>query len=305
MIRTQRLAANGLEFETLLDGADGAPLVLFLHGFPEYAGAWTEVLPTFADHYLAVAPNQRGYAGSSKPVGVENYRAHHLAKDMLDLAAVLSPGRPFHLVAHDWGASVGYLMAFMASAQIASFTVLNGVHPVPFQRALIEDAEQRAASQYIRFLRRDDAAALLLADDCKRVFDVLTRGFGGGAWLTPHMRAGYLTAWTQPGAMEGMVSWYKATPLVVAEPGVVVTENPLAKLDPAKVFVTPPHQLIWGMEDKALRPSSRAGLGNFCADLTVHEIADADHWIVHQKPEHVRALIRAFVDQHELRTRRA
>lgn len=296
MIRTQRLAANGLQFETLLAGADGAPLVLFLHGFPEYAGAWTDVLPAFADRYLAVAPNQRGYAGSSKPLGVESYRAHHLAKDMLELAAQLSPVRRFHLVAHDWGASVAYLMSFLAPQRIASFTVLNGVHPVPFQSALIEDAEQRAASQYIRFLRRDDSAALLLEDNCKRVLKVLTGGFGGGAWLTPEKQAGYLKAWTQPGAMEGMVSWYKATPLVVAEPGAVVVDNPLAHLDLAKVHVAPPHQLIWGMEDKALRPSARAGLGAFCADLTVHEMADADHWIVHQKPDAVRTLVRAFID---------
>ncbi len=298
MIRTERLAANGVEFETLLAGAPGAPLVLFLHGFPEYAGAWTDVLPAFGDRYLAVAPNQRGYAGSSKPAGIEHYRAHHLAKDMLELAAQLSPGRRFHLVAHDWGASVGYLMSFMAPERLASLTVLNGVHPVPFQRALIEDPEQRAASQYIRFLRRDDAAALFLENDCKRTLAVLSGGFGGGAWLTPEKRAGYLKAWTEPGAMEGMVSWYKATPLVVGEPGEAVTRSPLDGIDPAKVFVKPPHQLIWGMEDKALRPSSRAGLANFCAGLTVHEIADADHWIVHQKPEQVRTLVRAFVERY-------
>ncbi len=298
MIRTQRLTANGLEFETLLAGAEGAPLVLFLHGFPEYAGAWADVLPAFVDRYLAVAPNQRGYAGSSKPTGVEHYRAHHLAKDMLDLAVQLSPRKPFHLVAHDWGASVGYLMSFLAPQRIASFTVLNGVHPVPFQRALIEDAEQRSASQYIRFLRRDDAAPLLLKNNCGRVLEFLTRGFGGGAWLTPQKQAGYLTAWTQPGAMEGMVSWYKATPLVVPEQGETVTENPLAHLDAAKVHVTPPHQLIWGMEDKALRPSTRAGLAALCTDFTVHDIADADHWIIHQKPDAVRALVRSFVDAH-------
>jgi epoxide hydrolase 4 len=98
--------------------------------------------------------------------------------------------------------------------------------------------------------------------------------------------------------MEGMVSWYKATPLVVAEPGAAVERNPLEGMDPAKVFVQPPHQLIWGMEDKALRPSSRAGLEAFCADLTVHEVADADHWIVHQKPDQVRMLVRAFVDRY-------
>ncbi len=303
MIATRRIAANGLEFETLLAGGDGAPLVLFLHGFPEFAGAWRDILPAFGDRYFAVAPNQRGYGRSSKPAGIDTYRVPHLAKDMLDLAASLAPGRLFHLVAHDWGASVGYMMAFLAPARLASFTVLNGVHPVPFQRALIDDPAQRAASQYIRFLRRDDAAARLLADDCRRVFDILTTGFGGGAWLTPEKRAGYLEAWTQPGAMEAMVAWYKATTLVVPEPGESVAQNPISAVDPAKVRVAMPHQVIWGMQDKALLPSARAGLADLCASLEVHEVADADHWIIHQKPDLVRSLVRSFVDRNEAHPR--
>ena len=300
MIRTVRLQANGLEFETLMAGAAGAPLVLFLHGFPEYAGAWADLLPRFADKYLAVAPNQRGYASSSKPAGVENYRAQHLAKDMLELADRLSPGRKFHLVAHDWGASVGYLMSFMAAPRIASLTVCNGVHPIPFQNALIHDPEQRVASQYIRFLRRDDSAALLSANDFARLQEFLTRGFGGGRWLTEEKRQGYLAAWGQPGAMEAMVAWYKATPLVVPLPDDVVDGDPMAHLDRAAVRVRMPHQVIWGMQDKALRPATRAGLGDLCDDLVMHEIADADHWIIHQKPDEVSGLVRAFIVRHPL-----
>jgi epoxide hydrolase 4 len=297
MIRISQIAANGLEFDTLLAGAPDAPLILFLHGFPEYAGAWTDILPHFADQYLAVAPNQRGYATSSKPQGIENYRAQHLAKDMLDLAARLSPDKKFHLVAHDWGASVAYLMSFLAPHRIASFTAINGVHPVPFQRALIDDEAQRAASQYIRFLRRDDAADLLSENDFKRTFDVLARGFGAGEWLTDQKREGYRNAWSQPGAMEGMVSWYKATPLIVAEPGQPAA-NPLTKLDPAKVHVAMPHQVIWGLNDKALLPSSRGGLAAHCANLSIHDIPDADHWVIHQHPGQVCTLIRRFIDHH-------
>jgi epoxide hydrolase 4 len=298
MIRTARLVANGQDFETYLAGADDAPLVLFLHGFPEHAGAWLDILPAFADRYRAVAPNQRGYGRSSKPDGVESYRAQHLAKDMLELAAQLSPGRRFHLVAHDWGASVGYLMAFLASDRLASFTVLNGVHPVPFQRALIEDAAQREASQYIRFLRRPDAATILAADGYRRMLEILTSGFGGGAWLTPDKRAGYLAAWSEPGALEAMTAWYKATPLVVPLPGEAVTENAVYQVDPARMRVRAPHQVIWGLHDKALLASSRAGLAEFCDTLIVHDVPDADHWIVHQKPDAVRTLLRAFIDTH-------
>ena len=297
-VRTTRIVANGLEFETLSAGAADAPLLLFLHGFPEYAGAWIDLLPHFADGFHAVAPNQRGYASSSKPVGFEHYRAPHLAKDMLELAQHVSPNRKFHLVAHDWGASVGYVMSFMAPARIASFTVLNGVHPIPFQHALIHDAEQRAASQYMRFLRREDSAALLSANTFERVLEFLTRGFGGGRWMTDEKRAGYLQAWGHPGAMEGMVSWYKATPLVVPLPGEAVADDAPARMDPAMMRVRMPHQVIWGMQDKALRPVTRDGLAALCDHLVLHEVADADHWIVHQKPDEVRTLIGAFIAKH-------
>lgn len=301
MIRTARVPSNGLEFETLLAGQEGAPLILLLHGFPEYAGAWSAVLPKFADKYLAVAPNQRGYSTSSKPLGVDSYGVHLLATDMLQLAERFSSGRRFHLVAHDWGASVGYMMSFMAPQKIASFTVCNGVHPVPFQKALADDPEQRAASQYIRFLRRDDSAKILTENNCERLQQMMARGFDGGRWITDDIRKGYLKAWQQPGAMEAMVSWYKATPLVVPEMDAAVMSEQraaLAAIDLDRVRVRMPHQVIWGLRDTALLPSARKGLDALCDDLTLHEFPDADHWIIHQKPTEVTALIASFIEKH-------
>jgi epoxide hydrolase 4 len=291
---THHITANGQSIFTRTAGDPGAPFVLFLHGFPEYGGAWDHILPRFADRFYAVAPDQRGYGLTSKPVGVEHYKVQHLAADMFALADVLAPGKPIHLVGHDWGASVAYMMAFLQPQRIAKLVVLNGVHPVPFQRALISDPEQRASSQYIRFLRRDDAAGLLLADNCRRTLDFLTGGFGGGRWLTPELQQAYLTAWQQPGAMEGMVSWYKATPLLVPKPGEAVTADPLGHLNASMVRVRMPHLLLWGLEDKALRPSCREGLAGFCDDLRVVDVAGADHWIVHQQPDRVTTEIRHF-----------
>ena len=214
---------------------------------------------------------------------------------MLALADSIAPGKPIHVVAHDWGASVGYAMAFMAAKRVAKLIVLNGVHPLPFQHALINDPEQRAASQYIGFLRRDDAATLLGADNCKRMFDFLTGGFGGGRWVTDAKRACYLDAWTQPGAIEGMVSWYKATPLKVPTPGEVVTSDPLAQINPAMLRVRMLHLVLWGVEDKALRPSCRAGLEQYCDALTSIDVPGADHWIVHQQPDLVTREIKTFL----------
>lgn len=294
MITTQTIAANGQQFHTRTVGRPQAPFALFLHGFPEYGGAWDYVLPHFADAMFAAAPDQRGYGLSSRPAGVDAYRAQHLARDMLALADALAPDKPIHLVGHDWGASIAYMMAFLAPARIAKLVVINGVHPVPFQRALLDDPEQRAASQYIRFLKRPEAAELLLADGCRRGLRFLTEGFGGGRWLTEAMKARYLEEWQRPGAMEAMTGWYKASPLVVPAVGETPAVDPLARLDPAMMQVRMPHLVLWGMGDKALLPSCRAGLDAFAPGLRVVEIADADHWVVHQQPDRIVTDVRGF-----------
>ena len=294
-VQSRTIVANGQTFHVLSAGDPSAPLVLCLHGFPEFSGAWSEVLPQLAGTYYAVAPDQRGYGLSSKPEGTEPYRVQHLAKDMLALADEIAPGRPIHLVAHDWGASVAYMMAFMAPQRISKLIVLNGVHPVLFQRALINDPEQAAASQYIHFLRRDDAARLLLENNGRRLLDFLERGFGAGRWLTDAKRTGYLNAWQQPRAVEAMVNWYKATPLVIPKPGETIAADPLAHIPPGTVRVKMPHLLLWGVEDKALRPSCIEGLDAYCDSLSVRTIAGADHWIVHQQTDHIVREIKAFL----------
>ena len=297
-MQARHVDANGQYFETFTWGSADAPPLLFLHGFPEHALAWEEIATAFADRFFCIAPNQRGYGRSSKPADVDDYRVQHLAKDMLALVEALAPGRRSHVVAHDWGGSVAYMMAFLASQRLATLTVANGVHPLPFQRAIIQDPEQREASQYIRFLRRDDAAALLSADNFRRLLRFVTEGFGGGAWLTDAKRAGYLAAWSEPGALEAMVAWYKATPLLVPLPGETVAADPLAHINPAMVRVRMPHLLLWGVEDKALRPSCHAGLDTYCDELTIRTVAGADHWIIHQRPAEVIAEIEAFLSLH-------
>jgi pimeloyl-ACP methyl ester carboxylesterase len=113
-MRHDMVRVNGIDLHVLSMGDAQAPLILFLHGFPEYSGAWDEVLPAFTNAFHAVAPDQRGYARSSKPEGVEAYRIKHLVRDILALGDHLSPERPFAIVAHDWGASVGYATAIAA-----------------------------------------------------------------------------------------------------------------------------------------------------------------------------------------------
>lgn len=289
------MAVNGIELNMRSAGDPAAPLVLFLHGFPEYSGAWDEVMPAFADRFHVVAPDQRGYARSSKPAGLEAYRVKNLVRDVLALGERLSPDRPLRLVGHDWGASVAYATAIAAPGRIAKLAVINGVHPGPFQQALIEDEAQRRASTYMHDLRDAGAEARLSADNFEPLLAMLSR-FGPQPWLTPERRAAYVEAWSPPGALTGMLNWYRASPLLVPRPGEAVDPAKVMKLDPAQLRVRMPHLVIWGMNDRALLPVSRATLPSYCDDLTVREIRDADHWVVHQRTAEVISHLRDFLN---------
>jgi epoxide hydrolase 4 len=294
-MQQQTLSVNGIDLFVRSVGDPATPLVLFLHGFPEYSGAWDEVLPAFAGEFHAVAPDQRGYARSSKPEGVEAYRIKHLVRDVLALGDRLSPGRPFAIVAHDWGGSVADATAIAAPARVSRLAVINGVHPGPFQRAQIEDDAQRRASSYIHYLRDPRAEERLSANGFEKLVGMLT-GFGRPQpWLTPERRAAYVEAWSAPGALTGMLNWYRASPLLVPQPGEAVDPAKVMKLDPAQFRVRMPHLVIWGMDDPALLPVSRATLPDYCDDLTVREVAGADHWVVHQRTDAVIGHLRDFL----------
>ena len=156
-------------------------------------------------------------------------------------------------------------------------------------------SSQRKASSYILYLRDPRAEERLSANNFEKLMGMLVR-FGPQPWLTPEKRAGYLEAWSPKGALTGMLNWYRASPLLVPKPGEAIdpASRPL-ELDPARFRIRMPHVVIWGMDDRALLPVTRAALPEYCDNLTVHEIPGADHWVVHQRTDEVIALIRGFL----------
>jgi epoxide hydrolase 4 len=294
-MRHETVAANGLEFRCLLAGDPDSPLLLLLHGFPEYSGAWEEIMERLSDEFFCVAPDQRGYGGSSKPAGVGNYAAGKLATDALGILDHYRPGgQAAALVGHDWGASVAYAAAFRAPERIGKLVIANGVHPVPFQRELAKGGAQSEASQYINWLRAEGSEDKLAADGfagLRRMLDAKM----DTSWLTPERFARYAEAWGDAGGVACMVNWYRAAPLVVPKPGETVPPENLPDIPPDAVRVRVPHLLIWGEQDGALLPECIEGLDAFCDDLTVMRMPDADHWILHQRPETCATAIREFV----------
>ncbi len=295
-MNTETIEANGLSFHCVTAGDRDAPLMLMLHGFPEYSGAWEEMMARLSPHFFCVAPDQRGYGLSWKPDGVEQYSGGKLAADAAAIIAHYRPGgRAAAVFGHDWGASVAYALAMRAPELVDRLIIANGVHPLPFQRALATDPAQGAASQYIHFLRQPDSHRKLAADDFEGVMRMLWAKMDV-SWMTPEVMAKYKAAWGQPGAMNGMVNWYRAARIAVPPPGGTLAPGDIPDLPAEAMRITMPHLLIWGMDDSALLPVSREGLEDLCDDLTLREIEGCDHWLMHQKPDEVAALMRAFLD---------
>lgn len=267
--------------------------IVFLHGFPEYWAAWKPVFTRLAGDYLIIAPDQRGYNLSDAPQRIEDYSVKKLVSDMLALTSNLLGNRKFILAGHDWGASVAYALAIGIPERLRGLVIVNGVHPVVFQRALLDDREQARASQYFHVLRASDAAERMSENGFARAFSMLEK-FSSTPWLTAEERAGYLDAWSRPGRMNAMLNWYRASPIVVPKPGEEQPEAPLAAAPAEKFAVTMPHLLIWGASDQALRPASRTGLAAFADDLRVVEIEDGDHWVIHTHGKRIASEIDRF-----------
>lgn len=293
-MKTETVHLNGHPFFLRRWGDPNLPVLLMLHGFPEYGGAWSDLAPHLADRYHCIAPDQRGYGQSWAPAEVGLYTGAELTGDMAALIEQI--GGPVTVLGHDWGAAVAYGLAMFRPDLVDKLIILNGVHPVPFQRAIASGGAQCEASQYIRFLRRDDSQDILAEND----FDRLEKLFSAKmdlSWLRDNRLDEYRTEWSRPGRMRAMVNWYKASPLRVGDPGTPLTDLPNFPVE--RMLVTCPHLLIWGDADTALLPETTDGLEEFAPDLTRVTIPGADHWLCHQKPTEVASHILSWLASKE------
>ena len=265
--------------------ATAAPRVMLLHGFPEAAFIWDEVMALLAPQVHCVAPNLRGFEGSSAPSEVASYRPRHLVADVA--AAITATGAPLDLlVAHDWGGALAWNLAAAHPGLLKRLLIINSPHPAAFLRELRHSLAQQRASAYMNFLCRPDAAALLSERDFARLWPF----FGAAAWLTPALRERYRQAWHNGGrGLDGALNFYRASPL---RPAVSASDalHTLVLPDEA-VTVTVPTTVLWGEGDVALLPGLLDGLERWVPQLQVLREPGADHWLVHQDPLRVAAVI--------------
>ena len=290
-LNTSRIALpTGVTLNVATGGARGGEAIVFLHGFPESHRTWREIAPVLAEDYFVVCPDQRGFGASDKPEGVENYRTDRIVSDLIALADALALDR-FTLVGHDWGGAVAWLAALRHPERIERLAIVNAPHPLIFQKSLIEDAEQRAASQYMNAFRNPAMEQGIAAMGWESFY---TKTFGSHADLSLVPEAekqAYLDDWSAPGALTAMLNWYRASDIVVPAIGEEVAA-------PAWTAMPFPHLkmpvlVVWALRDKALLPVQRDALEAVIDDLRIVTVPDAGHFVPWEKPAPV---IRAIGD---------
>ena len=277
---------HGITLNCRATGRAGAPLLLFLHGFPEAAFVWDELLEHFGDRYRCVAPNLRGFGPSSAPAEPEAYRVKHLMNDLDALIAHLG-GAPLEaLIAHDWGGAVAWTFAALRPDMLERLVIINSPHPATFLRDLQHSPQQQAASAYMNFLCRPDAEQLLAANDFARMWPMFTNMGAadsarvGGGWLTESVRDQYRAIWRV--GLTGGCNYYRASPLRPP----LSADDPVMAITFAPEFVTvkSPTLVIWAEDDMALPIGLIDGLGAYVPNLRLVRVPGATHWIVHERP---------------------
>ncbi len=283
---------TGVTLNVALAGDTSAPPVILLHGFPESHRTWRELAPRLQDGFRLIMPDQRGFAASDRPQEVDAYKTDILIDDIFALADALGL-ESFALVGHDWGGAIAWTAALRGDPRLTRLAIINAPHPVIFQKSLIEDAGQRAASQYITAFRTPGFEQAVEAMGFETFFD---KSFGAHVDLSiiaPAEREQYIAEWSQPGALTAMLNWYRAAAVMVPPPSITVPlpDFVLAAFPKIKL----PTLVIWGMRDKALLPVQLEGLDRLVEDLAITRIADAGHFCPWEAPEPVAAALRGFL----------
>jgi pimeloyl-ACP methyl ester carboxylesterase len=275
--------APGLVFDAMVAGPEDAPLVLLLHGFAESFHMWrSQVAALSAAGYRAIAPSQRGYSSGARPdlTNPANYHMDRLVADAMAVAAAGSDGgRRFHLVGHDWGASIAWDIASRTPERLATLTVLSRPHPNAFVRALLgADAAQAQRSQHHTAFLEPEAGARILADDACWLRERLARSGVPAAAIAQH-----IAVIGNGPAMEGALAWYRARGAVRPPIGVIGV----------------PVLYLWGDADDSVGRVAAEGTGEFVSGPYRFEVLPGGgHFIAEQFPDRVNALLLAHLAGH-------
>jgi len=274
---------NGVRLHYVQEGK--GPLILFLHGFPEFWYAWKDLLPEFANDHHAVAVDMRGYNLSSMPQAVDSYQIPILVEDIRALAEKLG-AKKFVLVGHDWGGVIAWQFAAAHPEMLEKLVVINAPHPAVFARELANNPDQQKASAYFNLFTSPVAEATLSQNDF-----ALLQPSVLGTWANDEDRQKYLESWRR--GLTGGLNYYRAANLKSPAGGETTDASSISI--PKNPIITVPTLVIWGLKDTALLQGNLDGLDQYVKVLTIDRVPDASHWVVHEQPATVIRAMRLFL----------
>lgn len=285
--------ANGTRLHYASAGERGRPLILFVHGFPEFWFEWHEQLAEFGQDYFAVAPDLRGFNLSDMPSDAAQYKPKLIIDDLRLLIAELGYEQCV-MVAHDWGGAIAWSFALALPQLLSKLVIINAPHPYLFMKALANDPAQQAASAYMNWLRSEGSEKALMKDNFAMMEGFLTgMGKSPAPWFAGETRQRYHDCWSR--GLTGGVNYYRASPLhppTAGQPGAARLE---AQMKPEDFCIRVPTKVIWGENDMALPKSLLDGLDDVVQDLQLVRIPEGTHWVVHEQPQRINGLIREFL----------
>ncbi|WP_375437740.1 alpha/beta fold hydrolase [uncultured Hymenobacter sp.] len=273
---------NGITLHVVQCGPTNGPLVVLLHGFPEFWYSWRKQIPALAEAgYRVWAPDQRGYNLSEKPTGVANYRIDKLGADIIGLLDAAGQAKAV-IIGHDWGAAVAWWLASRYPTRIAQVAILNVPHPAVLGKSLRKTPRQLLKSWYIFFFQLPRLPEKLFRRKEYRFGRESLRGTSQPETFSSYDLQQYIKAWSQPGALTAMINWYRAAFRKSRRVGRV-----------GRIIV--PVRLLWGQQDAFLEPELGRLSLTMCDKGELTYFKHATHWLHQEEPKAVNKLLLEFL----------
>jgi pimeloyl-ACP methyl ester carboxylesterase len=260
-------------------GSVDGPLVILLHGFPDFSWGWRKQVPALvARGFHVIVPDQRGYAHSDKPLDIRDYRLNELAADVLAIADACGRDR-FRLVGHDWGGIVAWWTAARHPHRVEQLVVINAPHPDAWTKMKRNRQQQARKSWYIAFFQLPRLPEFVLRlRNYWFMRTTLKRSAREGTFTTGTLEH-YVGIWSQPGALTAMLNYYRA-----------LLRRPRGKLP----RVTRPTLLLLGEQDDFLERAVAEASLEFCEKARAVYFPDATHWVHLEETEAINEAITGF-----------
>jgi pimeloyl-ACP methyl ester carboxylesterase len=279
-VETVFIQNGNVHLHAKIAGPTGRPVVVLLHGFPEFWYGWhRQIEPLAAAGFRVIVPDQRGYNLSSKPSGVAAYALPELVSDVIAIADHLGQDKIF-LAGHDWGAAVAWSAALLQPQRIAKLAVLNVPHPTVMRKFLGTTLRQFVRSWYMFFFQLPWLPeALFSVGNFRMGARSLFHSSRDGTFSEDDL-VKYREAWSQAGALTAMINWYRALFRI------------RVRFPDRTVRV--PVRILWGERDAFLLAEMAQESLLYCASGELITFADASHWLQHEEPARVSKLLINF-----------